>query len=65
MYQIIKQILNTGIKTEAPPQPDEALRVEAQNLQEEILRHLGSALAIRHVDAGSCNGCELELVSAD
>jgi Ni,Fe-hydrogenase III small subunit len=61
MYQIIKQILKTGIKTEAPPQPDDALRVEVQDLQEQILRHVGSALAIRHVDAGSCNGCDLEI----
>ncbi|OIP08801.1 MAG: formate hydrogenlyase [Betaproteobacteria bacterium CG2_30_59_46] len=61
MYQIIKQILKTGIKTETPPQPDEALRVEVRNLQEQILRHVGSALAIRCVDAGSCNGCELEI----
>lgn len=61
MYQIIRQILKTGIKTEAPPQPDDALRVEAQRLQENILRHVGRALAIRHVDAGSCNGCELEI----
>lgn len=61
MYQIIKQILRTGIKTEAPPQPDDALRVGTQNLQEQILRHVGRALAIRHVDAGSCNGCELEI----
>jgi len=61
MYQIIKQILKTGIKTETPPQPDDALRVEVQNLQEQILHHVGSALAIRHVDAGSCNGCELEI----
>ena len=61
MYQIIKQILRTGIKTETPPQPDDALRVEVQDLQEQILRHVGSALAIRHVDAGSCNGCELEI----
>ena len=61
MYQIIKQILRTGIKTETPPQPDDALRVDVQDLQEQILRHIGSALAIRHVDAGSCNGCELEI----
>ena len=61
MYQIIKQILRTGIKTETPPQPDDALRVEVQDLQEQILRHVGSALAIRHVDAGSCNGCDLEI----
>ena len=61
MYQIIKQILRTGIKTETPPQPDETLRIEAQRLQAQILRRLGRALAIRHVDAGSCNGCELEI----
>ncbi|MFN3397758.1 MAG: NADH-quinone oxidoreductase subunit B family protein [Sulfurimicrobium sp.] len=61
MYQIIKQILKTGIKTERPPQPDDALRVKVQNLQEQILHHVGRALTIRCVDAGSCNGCELEI----
>lgn len=62
MYQIIRQILKTGIKTEAPPAPEYALRTrEYQQLQEDILRHIGRALAIRHVDAGSCNGCELEI----
>jgi len=61
MYQIIRQILKTGIKTETPPQADDALRVETQRLQEKILRHVGRALTIRHVDAGSCNGCELEI----
>lgn len=61
MHQIIRQILKTGIKTEKYPQPDLALRVEAQQLQEGILRHIGRALAIRHVDAGSCNGCDLEV----
>jgi Ni,Fe-hydrogenase III small subunit len=62
MYQIIKQILKTGIKTEAPPAPDYSLRAEGhQQLREDILRHIGRALAIRHVDAGSCNGCELEI----
>jgi Ni,Fe-hydrogenase III small subunit len=61
MYQLIKQILKTGIKTESPPQPDEALRVDTQRLQQEILRVFGNALSIRHVDAGSCNGCELEI----
>ena len=61
MYKIIRQILKTGIKTETPPQADDALRTEAQALQEKILGHLGRALTIRHVDAGSCNGCELEI----
>lgn len=61
MYQIIKQIFRTGIKTETPPQADESMRVEAQRVQQGILKYFGRALAIRHVDAGSCNGCELEI----
>jgi Ni,Fe-hydrogenase III small subunit len=61
MYQILKQILRTGIRTEAPPQADEAMRLVAQRLQREILDVFGGALAIRQVDAGSCNGCELEI----
>jgi Ni,Fe-hydrogenase III small subunit len=61
MYQILKQIFNTGIKTEAPPQADESMRVLEQRLQQEILDVFGGALAIRQVDAGSCNGCELEI----
>jgi Ni,Fe-hydrogenase III small subunit len=63
MYQILKQIAITGIKTEAPPQPDEALRVTADRLREDVLRYFDGALTIRHVDAGSCNGCELEINS--
>ncbi|MBI3935646.1 MAG: NADH-quinone oxidoreductase subunit B family protein [Betaproteobacteria bacterium] len=61
MYQLLKQIVKTGIVTERPPAPDEALRVARQRLDEEILRIFGRSLAIRHVDAGSCNGCELEI----
>lgn len=61
MYQLLKQIVSAGIKTEAPPQADEALRVVSQCLQQEILGMFAGSLAIRHVDAGSCNGCELEI----
>ena len=61
MYQILKQIVRTGIKTEAPPQTDEALRLVVQRLQQDILDVFGGSLAIREVDAGSCNGCELEI----
>ncbi|HKW36822.1 MAG TPA: NADH-quinone oxidoreductase subunit B family protein [Burkholderiales bacterium] len=61
MYQLLKQIARTGIVTEAAPPADEALRETAQRLGEIILKHFGRALAIRHVDAGSCNGCELEI----
>ena len=35
--------------------------MEVQQPAGTILRHIGRALAIRHVDAGSCNGCELEI----
>ena len=63
MYQLLKQIAVTGIKTEAPPQPDEALRVAADRLRAEVLEVFAGALTIRHVDAGSCNGCELEINS--
>ena len=61
MYQLLKQIVTTGIKTEAPPETDEALRFTAQRLQADILERFAGALTIRHVDAGSCNGCELEI----
>jgi Ni,Fe-hydrogenase III small subunit len=61
MYQLLKQIARVGIKTEAPPEADEALRVLGQQLRAEILGLFAGSLAIRHVDAGSCNGCELEI----
>ena len=59
MYHVLRQIARVGIKTEAAPAPA-ADGVVVRRLQEEILRTLGRALAIRHVDAGSCNACELE-----
>jgi Ni,Fe-hydrogenase III small subunit len=61
VYQLLKQIAVTGIKTEEPPRPDEALRVTAQRLQADVLEYFAGALTIRQVDAGSCNGCELEI----
>jgi len=63
MYHLLKQIAITGIKTEAPPEPNDALRVAAQRLREDVLKYFNGALTIRHVDAGSCNGCELEINS--
>jgi Ni,Fe-hydrogenase III small subunit len=60
MLHILRQILVTGIKTEAALEPAEAM-VVTRRLQEKILRTLGRALTIRHIDAGSCNGCELEI----
>jgi Ni,Fe-hydrogenase III small subunit len=48
--------------TEAPPPPDAAALAElAANVNRAARRRLGRSLAIREVDAGSCNGCELEI----
>src|ERR1700728_334188 len=48
--------------TEAPPSPDDAARAElAANVERAARKRLGRSLAIREVDAGSCNGCELEI----
>ena len=61
MHKILLKIAQVGLRSEAPRPPDEALRAAAGRLNDEVLRLLGRALAIRHVDAGSCNGCELEI----
>jgi len=61
MWAIVKQIARAGICTEATPESSYALQLEAQRIQRDILDILGRALAIRQVDAGSCNGCELEI----
>jgi len=61
MYYILKQIARTGIVTEPAPDADPSLRQLEQRLNEVVLKHFGRSLAIRHVDAGSCNGCELEI----
>ena len=60
MLALLRQIAVVGIKTESAPAPAED-GVLAARLQERVLRTLGRALTIRHVDAGSCNGCELEI----
>lgn len=45
----------------APPVPDEVVRALVERLEEAAQARLGRSLAIRQVDAGSCNGCELEI----
>ena len=59
MWTTIKHILRNGIRTEAPPVITEL--PEVGRIHSELLRILGRALTIREVDAGSCNGCELEI----
>jgi Ni,Fe-hydrogenase III small subunit len=60
MLKALRQICRTGIITEPPPDSDDTLRV-TDALQSRILEVLGRALCIRAIDAGSCNGCELEI----
>jgi Ni,Fe-hydrogenase III small subunit len=62
MFRILRQSLRTGIITEAVPACADA---DLERLGIELRRHIGErfgrSLAIREVDAGSCNGCELEI----
>jgi Ni,Fe-hydrogenase III small subunit len=60
MLKTLRQIASIGIVSEPPPPADESLRIR-DRLQDHIRTVLGRALCIRHVDAGSCNGCELEI----
>lgn len=60
MLKTLRQIAEVGIASEPAPGPDESLR-QREALQARILAVLGRALCVRAVDAGSCNGCELEI----
>jgi Ni,Fe-hydrogenase III small subunit len=60
-FLILRKILTTGLVSEPAPAADLGLRTREQALHADILKVFGQAVAIRHVDAGSCNGCELEI----
>lgn len=59
MWPVIRQISTVGIASEEPPRAQNLDGV--RRIHDELLKILGRALTIREVDAGSCNGCELEL----
>jgi Ni,Fe-hydrogenase III small subunit len=62
MLRILTKIQRTGILTEALPRNDEpALQEVGERLKAEVGALFGGSLSIREVDAGSCNGCELEI----
>ena len=62
MRRLIFKNVAKGRLTEPPPAPDEAALAElAANLGRVARKKLGRSLAIREVDAGSCNACELEI----
>lgn len=60
MFDVLSRMVRTGILTE-PWKPSPAGEPTVQALQNDLRSTLGRALCIRHVDAGSCNGCELEI----
>src|SRR5882757_4941042 len=58
---LLEGMLNRPL-TEAPPAPDDAALAElAGNVDHAARAKLGRSLSIREIDAGSCNGCELEI----
>jgi Ni,Fe-hydrogenase III small subunit len=62
MRRTLFESLTHGPLTDAPPAPDETALAELANSVERAARaKLGRSLSIRQVDAGSCNGCELEI----
>ncbi len=58
MLRILTRIARTGTLTEPLDTDLEALGAEVRTL---VDRRFAGSLAIREVDAGSCNGCELEI----
>jgi len=62
MLRILAKIQKIGIVTEPLPKIDEpALQQVGEQLKAKVGELFGGSLAIRQVDAGSCNGCELEI----
>jgi Ni,Fe-hydrogenase III small subunit len=58
---ILENLTHRPLTVPAPAADDAALAELAQSLDRTVRARLGRSLSIRHVDAGSCNGCELEI----
>ncbi len=63
MALLFSKIWRTGIVTEDLPPGDGEASVVARAIEERTRRLLGRSLSIREVDAGSCNGCEMEITA--
>lgn len=62
MFKLFKKVLTTGVVTENFKAPhDEELEALGIEIKRRIDQKFTGSLAIRAVDAGSCNGCELEI----
>ncbi len=58
-----KNLLQGPLGEAPPPLPEETVRALSERLEAAARRRLGRGLALLHLDAGSCNGCELELAA--
>ena len=62
MFSLFKKIFTTGIVTEnVKAAYDQELETFGVEIKRRIDQNFSGSLAIRQVDAGSCNGCELEI----
>lgn len=62
MIRILKQIFRTGIVTETlEPDTGTGMQEPQSKIEPAVRKRFRGSLAIRMVDAGSCNGCELEI----
>lgn len=62
MLRLLRQIFRTGIVTEPlPTVTDPGIEKIGAALEAAVRKRFRRSLTIRQVDAGSCNGCELEI----
>ncbi len=62
MLRLLNKVRRTGVITESVPLlNDEELERAGIRVKRGIAARFNGSLAIRAVDAGSCNGCELEI----
>jgi Ni,Fe-hydrogenase III small subunit len=62
MLNLLKKIVTTGLVTENYKAPKDAeLETLGIEIKQRIDKKFSGSIAIRQVDAGSCNGCELEI----
>jgi len=58
---LFESLIRVPLTERAPPRSDAAMEELSAAIDKAARRHLGRSLSIRAIDAGSCNGCELEM----
>jgi len=65
MFGLFTKIIKTGNRTEPLAKASNEVELIGEQLSAVIRKKFQGSLAIREVDAGSCNGCELEIIAAN